>query len=196
MKKIPILFTLFLFSIQPIFAQETEILVVGTLHDVPKSMEHNYDSLLEMVLEWKPQAICTEYRKPDDSVSVKSVYGENIYLKMDSTARAEGISLKNAKSEISKLYASLSEKEDLKARLKLRKLLLLTMDRGNAEYQNYLIFQNTKELADAELAKLRKIHPDFEKVESFAKDNSTERILVFGVPAGRKTQHRISPPNR
>jgi hypothetical protein len=187
MKKVLIIFSLFLLiSIQPIVAQETEILVVGTLHDVPKGIEHNYDSLLEMVLDWKPQTICTEYRKPKDSVSVKRVYGENIYLKMDSIARAEGISLKNAKQEISKLYASLNQKEDLKIRLKLRKWFRLTMDRGNFQYQSYLIFQHIKELDETSLVKLRKIHPDLKKVESFAKKNNTDEYWCLVFPLAQK----------
>lgn len=118
---------------------QTEILIVGTMHDLPEGSEFNYQPILEITSAWKPDVICSEYRKPNDTISLTEVHGNEIFQKMDSVSISWEIDHLNKENEIKSLYKKLERKKDLNHRMQLRNLLHVTMDRGNAYFQNYLI---------------------------------------------------------
>ncbi len=47
-----------------------EVLIIGTMHDVPKIVKHSYKPLLRIAKRYKPDAIYVERQRPDDSLSL------------------------------------------------------------------------------------------------------------------------------
>ena len=60
------------FWVQNIFAQEKELLIVGTMHEVPTIVRHSYRPLLKYAKKYKPEAIFVEDIRPDDTLSLKN----------------------------------------------------------------------------------------------------------------------------
>lgn len=52
-------------------AQEKEVLIVGTMHTVPKLVKNSYQPLLKFAKKYNPDAIYIEYVKPNDPLSLK-----------------------------------------------------------------------------------------------------------------------------
>lgn len=53
-----------------ITAQQKEVLIIGTMHTVPKLVKKSYQPLLEYSKEYNPEAIYVEYVMPNDTVSI------------------------------------------------------------------------------------------------------------------------------
>ena len=49
--------------------KQQEILIVGTMHTVPKIVKHSYKPMLKRALKYQPEAIYVESPKGDDSIS-------------------------------------------------------------------------------------------------------------------------------
>lgn len=64
-------------------AQEKELLIIGTMHTVPKIVKNSYKPLLDYTIEYKPEAIYVEYIHPDDTLSM-DVYTPLFLVKSDS----------------------------------------------------------------------------------------------------------------
>ena len=53
-----------------VFAQEKELLIIGTMHTVPSVVSHSYKPLLKYAKEYKPEAIFVEDISPEDTLSL------------------------------------------------------------------------------------------------------------------------------
>ncbi|MDC8004374.1 hypothetical protein POV27_09945 [Aureisphaera galaxeae] len=71
MKSVIIFSISFLFS-SLVWSQEQkpEVLIMGTMHDVPKIVKHAYKPLLKIAITYEPDAIYTEHNRPHDSLSL------------------------------------------------------------------------------------------------------------------------------
>lgn len=52
------------------FAQQKEVLLIGTMHTVPKIVKNSYKPLLKFAEKYNPDAIYVEYVRPEDSLSL------------------------------------------------------------------------------------------------------------------------------
>ncbi len=106
------------YSIIPfIFAQDSkqkEVLIIGTMHTVPKIVKHSYKPMLKYAKKYNPQAIYVESPMPNDSISwnyLKNGWSKNystFYKLSDSLQRS--FSFDNIKFNItlSKPFENLS----------------------------------------------------------------------------------------
>lgn len=164
---------------------QTEILIVGTAHDVGKGMENNYTPILEITKEWKPDIICSEFRHPKDEASLINIFGKNYLEKRDSIAKTWNVSTKKLDKRISELVLSLFTKEDINVRMKLRNLYYLNMDRGNSEYQSYLVYHQFMELSEPEKLKFKTQFPMFEKVAKKVKNEISDEYGAVAFPLAK-----------
>ena len=58
--------------VQNAVAQEKELLIIGTMHEVPSIVSHSYRPLLKYAKKYKPEAIFVEDIRPDDTLSLKN----------------------------------------------------------------------------------------------------------------------------
>ena len=82
MKILAVFISVFLASIITLKAQEQqkEVLIIGTMHTVPKIVQHSYKPMLKRALKYKPEAIYVESPKGNDSISweyLKDGWSEN-----------------------------------------------------------------------------------------------------------------------
>ena len=71
--KMRTIFTLIVATLfQNIIAQEKELLIIGTMHEVPSIVSHSYRPLLKYAKKYKPEAIFVEDIRPDDTLSLKN----------------------------------------------------------------------------------------------------------------------------
>ncbi|GAB5526950.1 MAG: hypothetical protein Roseis2KO_48220 [Roseivirga sp.] len=70
MRKILLTLTLLLVVIAGVLAQQQEVLIIGTMHEVPKIVKHSYKPLLRIAKGYKPDAIYVERQRSDDSLSL------------------------------------------------------------------------------------------------------------------------------
>jgi hypothetical protein len=59
-------------SVQSAIAQKKELLIIGTMHEVPTIVKHSYKPLLKYAKKYKPEAIFVEDIRPDDTLSLKN----------------------------------------------------------------------------------------------------------------------------
>jgi hypothetical protein len=74
MKTIITSLLVFIIAITNTFAQDTtpkEIVIVGTMHQVPKIVKHSYKPMLKYAKKYNPQAIYVESPMPNDTLSWK-----------------------------------------------------------------------------------------------------------------------------
>ena len=140
-----ILFTLSVFAccIVESFGQQ-EILLIGTSHQTAANDIGQMVPVSEAILKFKPDVICTEYRKPTDSVSLMYLYGNAHFAKQDSIGKAWNISSSGINTRIKKLTKQLDKKNDLFLRMELRNLYYVSSDFGNSDYQAYLIINQLR----------------------------------------------------
>jgi len=161
---------------------QTEILLVGTAHDIPEEVANNYTPILEIATDWQPEIICTEFPKTEDTLSLTNVYGEDIFTKMDSVAKSWQLQEVNKVHKIATLYQQLELKEDLYLRMQLRNLLYISMDRGNAYFQNYLIHQAFQKLSKKDQERFKHTFPMYIDVEDYMKGNAADEYTLVGFP--------------
>ena len=82
-----ILVTLLFGGATNLYSQEKEILIMGTMHDIPKIVKNSYKPLLRRAIKYNPDVIFVESPQPHDTLSWESlkdgwssVYKEFYYL--------------------------------------------------------------------------------------------------------------------
>jgi hypothetical protein len=169
------------FVVTGISAQQ-KILLVGTKHQTPERELVQIKPVYDAVVEFNPDIICTEYRKPNDSTSLRYLYGKNHFRKQDSLRRAWNIPKKSDKKRIGELMNSLKKRDDISLRMELRNIFYVRSDFGNAEYQAYLIITRLNS-DSSRLSVFRKRFPMFDQMRSRyrqrSKDHDEYNFLVF-----------------
>lgn len=54
------------------FGQQKEVLIIGTMHEVPPIVKNSYKPLLKFALKYKPEAIYVECVRPNDTISLNN----------------------------------------------------------------------------------------------------------------------------
>lgn len=121
------------FLIQNAVAQEKELLIVGTMHEVPSIVSHSYGPLLKYARKYRPEAIFVEDICPDDTLSMKNFTPK--FLKLaDSLAQVGNMDEQRFLSLKSKSLSAM----DANDFAFLANAYLQKRDRANYFYYNYL----------------------------------------------------------
>lgn len=177
--------TILLYSITllPLAAQQ-QILLIGTQHQTQENKLVEILPVREAILDFKPEIICVEYRKPTDTESLKYLYGQRHFIKQDSLRKAWNIPTKSDNQRLGVLMPALKVKEDLVLRMELRNLFYVRSDFGNSDYQTYLIMEQLKKDSSG-IAAFRKRFPMYDAMKSrYVKRSQTHdeyNFLVFPV---------------
>ena len=123
-----------------LYGQETgeqhvskELLIIGTMHEVPSIVKRSYRPLLKFAKNYQPEAIYTEDIRPDDTLSLKNYTPKFLNL-ADSLSRTETIDEERF-LELKKKRLSEFSSDDYTF---LAKAYLTKRDRANYSYYNYL----------------------------------------------------------
>lgn len=112
---------------------QQEVLIIGTMHQVPKIIGNSYKPLLKKAKTYDPQAIFVERPPASDSLSLQKVYKKFLHL---SDSLSSTIVLNPA--ELATAMAKpLSEMTTADFKL-LNRHYILQRDYANAEYYKYL----------------------------------------------------------
>lgn len=175
---------LLLYSVVTGAGAQQKILLVGTKHQTPERELVQIKPVFDAVLEFHPDIICTEYRKPNDSTSLRYLYGKGHFKKQDSLRKAWNLPKKSDKKRIGELMSSLKKGDDISLRMELRNIFYVRSDFGNAEYQAYLIV-NRLNSDSSRISGLRKRFPMFDKMKSAylkrSENHDEYNFLVFPV---------------
>ena len=132
MKRIIAILTAIL-SIPCLYAQDKELLIIGTMHDVPKIVSHCYRPLLKQAKKYQPEAIYVEYNRPDDTLSMKN-YTPRFLNLADSLLKVHDID----EHRFLTLKAKSLFKMNADDYAFLAETYLLKKDRANHIYYDYL----------------------------------------------------------
>jgi len=115
------------------FGQEKEVLIIGTMHTVPKIVKNSYKPLLKYAIKYNPDAIYVERVRPIDTISL-NYYSKKFVRKSDSLKKKFN---SNDNRFDSLKYKSLDflTKEDFEF---IAKTYYLKKDYANYYYYNYL----------------------------------------------------------
>ena len=123
-----------------LYGQETgeqhvpkELLIIGTMHEVPSIVSRSYRPLLKYAKYYKPEAIYTEDIRPDDTLSLKN-FTPKFQSIADSLFQVEGIDEERF-LELKKKRLSELNLDDYSF---LAQTYLKKRDRANYSYYNYL----------------------------------------------------------
>ncbi|MEI9810617.1 MAG: DUF5694 domain-containing protein [Bacteroidota bacterium] len=150
-------------------APKANILLSGTMHYLPDSQRQNWESYREFLEQYKPDAICIEYRIPGDTASLMQADGKRYQLIIDSLRKAWHINIPDEKARIKELYALLKQGEDWKKRIELYQLLYLDADFGNSNFQAWRAYHLIAAMPDKEKEKIRLESPHFKSIEFVAR---------------------------
>lgn len=114
-------------------AQERGLLIIGTMHTIPKIVINSYKPLLDYAVEYKPEAIYVEYIHPDDTLSLH-VYTPRFLEKSDSLKQKLEIDEQRFIRLKEKRFADLTV-NDFRF---LSQAYLLRRDKANHMYYKYL----------------------------------------------------------
>jgi len=114
-------------------AQEKELLIIGTMHEVPAIVSRSYRPLLKYAKRYGPEAIYTEDIRPDDTLSLQN-FTPKFLRTADSLARVDGIDEERFTALKKKGLAELDSSDFAF----LAKAYLMKRDRANYSYYNYL----------------------------------------------------------
>ena len=127
-------------TVSVVFAQGTdehhvskELLIIGTMHEVPSIVSRSYRPLLKYAKKYQPEAIYTEDIRPNDTLSLKN-FTPRFLSRADSLARTETIDEKRFQQLKKKRLSELGS-DDYAF---LAKAYLTKRDRANYSYYNYL----------------------------------------------------------
>lgn len=142
MKTFTTLIILFFLSILNLSAQkkQQEILIVGTMHKVPKIVKNSYKPMLRFAKKYKPEAIYVESPMANDSISweyLKEGWSkgyQKFYHLSDSLKRNFNYDETKFKTTLQKDFKNMSE-SDLNY---LIKSFIYKRDNGNYELYTYL----------------------------------------------------------
>ena len=123
-----------------LYGQETgeqhvskELLIIGTMHEVPSIVSHSYKPFFKYAKNYKPEAIYTEDIRPDDTLSLKN-FTPKFQSIADSLLQVEGIDEERF-VELKKKRLSEMNSDDYSF---LAQTYLKKRDRANYSYYNYL----------------------------------------------------------
>jgi len=116
------------------FAQEKEVLIIGTMHTVPELVKNSYKPLLKFSEKYNPEAIYVEYVRPNDTISIN--YDAPKFV-------AKSDSLKNIFNTNPERFNTLMTTDLYKFTQEdfefVAKTYLVKRDHANYSYFNYLI---------------------------------------------------------
>lgn len=142
MNRIIICFVLtIIISINISFSQEKEILIVGTMHTIPKIVKHNYKPLLKHALKYNPDKIFAEAPKANDNESweyLKNGWSKNykkFYYINDSLKKVYKFNKHKHQQLLEKDFDKL-RKEDLKI---LIQNFIYSRDFANYDFYKYIL---------------------------------------------------------
>ena len=115
------------------YAQDKELLIIGTMHEVPSIVSRSYKPLLKYARNYMPEAIYTEDIRPTDTLSLKNFTPKFLSI-ADSLSRTETIDEERFQ-ELKKKRLSELGSDDYAF---LTKTYLMKRDRANYSYYNYL----------------------------------------------------------
>ena len=142
MKSQVTLFTLLFVSIFTFFAQEQqkEVVIIGTMHTVPKIVKHSYKPMLRFAKKYNPQAIYVESPMANDTISwnyLKDGWSKNyktFYAMSEDMKMSFNIDLDKFDKLVAKNLSDLSSSEiDY-----LIKSYTYKRDNGNYELMTYI----------------------------------------------------------
>jgi len=178
--------------------EKTEVLLCGTIHYIPDSLKQNWAGFRKFLEEYKPDAICVEYRMPTDSVSLMQADGENYAKINDSLAKVWNIDMANAETRIKELYTTLKQTDEWEKRIELYQLLYVHADFGNANFQAWRAHQAISILPEEKRNEISKIHPVYKKIEWLVRNlkNNEYHNVVFPLAAEFKIDYLIPVDDR
>ena len=116
-----------------VFAQEKELVIIGTMHTVPSVVSHSYKPLLKYAKGYKPEALFVEDISPEDTLSLKNFTPR--FLKL-----ADSVSQVNIIDEQRFQFLRAKQLSDMDSCdfSFLANAYLQKRDRANHTYYNYL----------------------------------------------------------
>lgn len=134
MKKVLITLVLAVVAIMGAQAQQQEVLIIGTMHEVPKIVKHSYKPLLRIAKRYKPDAIYVERQRPDDSLSLAN-YEAKWFLPLGDSL---SLSFKEDCQRFDQLMAGSVETMSREDFGFLRDYFVVNRDKANWSYYQYL----------------------------------------------------------
>lgn len=116
------------------FQAQQEVLIIGTMHDVPNIVKHSYKPLLKIGKKYRPDAIYVERQRADDSLSLVN-YESNWFLPKGDTLRETFKEDSQRTSRLKVTSIKTMNKEDFAY---MRDYYMVMRDKGNWSYYNYL----------------------------------------------------------
>jgi len=181
---------------QPI--KKTEVLLCGTIHHIPDSVKQNWVAFRKFLQDYKPDAICVEYRMPGDSVSLMQADGKNYAKINDSLAKVWNIDMPNAKARIKELYTLLRQIDDWEKRIELYQLLYVQADFGNANFQAWRAHRLISILPEEKINEIRTKNPVYKRIEWLARNlkNNEYSNVVFPLAVEFKIDYLVPVDDR
>lgn len=158
-------------------AQQSEILLVGVLHEIPETQKCNWEKPYQQLFRYKPDQVAVEWMMPDDPLSLNKAYGPTYRSKFDSIMlQLEGGRV-NIKDSIALYSKRLQQNANPYFRFKLWQYYYLNIDIGNAEYQLFCVlngsnawmssFDSSGSAAKFFLRNLRRAKSDMKNTEHY-----------------------------
>lgn len=119
--------------LQTAFAQDKELLIIGTMHEVPSIVSHSYRPLLQYAKQYGPEAIFTEDIRPDDTLSLRNFTPRFMHL-ADSPSRVNTIDEERFQNLRGKKLSDMDSSDFAF----LADAYLQRRDRANYAYYDYL----------------------------------------------------------
>lgn len=132
MRQSIIIISLVLVFLTSAFAQK-EVVIIGTMHGVPKLTKNAYRPMLKKAKDYQPEAIFVERPQASDSVSFRNYFPE-MAARIDSIREVSDVDMEAVKEAQKK---SLSEMQVADFKL-LNSYHYQNYDYANAEYYSYL----------------------------------------------------------
>ncbi|HEY4652191.1 MAG TPA: DUF5694 domain-containing protein [Pontibacter sp.] len=165
-------------------AQQIEIVIVGAAHGNGGTDEF-YRPVINKLKNYKPDMVFGEYLSAEDQKAVLAAghsSAKNITRKMD-YLKARDPKAAQKKMNTAKAYASLGKFANYhKTRMDLARSLYLNHDRGNAEYQFYILEQHMQDKFEkSEQAYFDKIFGGIDSLRKvgFIRKNSEYQRIFF-----------------
>ena len=119
--------------LQTAFARDKELLIIGTMHEVPGIVSHSYRPLLQYAKRYGPEAIFTEDIRPDDTLSLRNFTPRFMHL-ADSLSRVNTIDEERFQNLRGKKLSDMDSSDFAF----LSDAYLQKRDRANYAYYDYL----------------------------------------------------------
>lgn len=185
--KLSFIFSVFFMSINLLLtAQEqrnkkTAILLCGAIHQIPDSANRNWNGFRDFLRDFRPDAICVEYRMPGDSISLMQADGQRYQQESDSLAKVWNTDTLNTNRRVQELYAALRQNDDWAKRIELFQLLYLGADFGNANFQAWRAHKLISMLPEDKRMEIRTRYPAYKRMESIVRGirNNEYSNVVF-----------------